>query len=54
MDRCFEKASEYLRILCDVKPNRRTGSSGNREATDFFEKLSVSMGMISTPHLLRL
>jgi aminopeptidase YwaD len=32
----FETASEYLKILCDVKSNRRTGSSGNREATDFF------------------
>lgn len=38
LDHYFEKASEYLKILCDVKPNRRTGSSGNREATDFFEK----------------
>lgn len=26
----------YLETLCSVKPNRRTGSSGNREATDFF------------------
>ena len=31
-----EKAKEYLEILCGVKPNRRTGSPGNREATDFF------------------
>lgn len=38
MDHYLEKASEYLKILCDVKPNRRTGSAGNREATDFFEK----------------
>ena len=38
MDHYFDKASEYLKVLCDVKPNRRTGSSGNREATDFFEK----------------
>lgn len=38
MDHYLEKASEYLKVLCDVKPNRRTGSSGNREATDFFEK----------------
>lgn len=38
MDTYFEKASEYLKVLCDVKPNRRTGSSGNRVATDFFEK----------------
>ncbi|HUV27024.1 MAG TPA: M28 family peptidase [Anaerolineales bacterium] len=26
----------YLKTLCSVKPNRRTGSPGNREATDFF------------------
>jgi aminopeptidase YwaD len=38
LDHYLEKASEYLKALCDVKPNRRTGSSGNREATDFFEK----------------
>ncbi|MFA5317761.1 MAG: M28 family peptidase, partial [Dehalococcoidales bacterium] len=31
----LEKAKEYLNILCSVKPNRRTGSPGNREATDF-------------------
>ena len=31
-----EKAKEYLDALCGVKPNRRTGSPGNREATDFF------------------
>jgi len=30
------KARLYLKTLCSVKPNRRTGSSGNREATDFF------------------
>mgnify|MGYP003752062313 CR=1 FL=1 len=38
MDHYLEKANQYLKVLCDVKPNRRTGSSGNREATDFFEK----------------
>ena len=30
------KAQSYLKTLCNVKPNRRTGSSGNREATKFF------------------
>lgn len=30
------KAQSYLETLCSVKPNRRTGSPGNREATDFF------------------
>ncbi|MFC1954717.1 M28 family metallopeptidase [Chloroflexota bacterium] len=32
----FQKANEYLNTLCSVKPNRRTGSPGNRAATDFF------------------
>jgi len=32
----LQKASEYLETLCRVKPNRRTGSKGNRTATDFF------------------
>jgi aminopeptidase YwaD len=32
----IEKAKEYLDALCSVTPNRRTGSRGNREATDFF------------------
>ena len=27
-----------MRTVCSVKPNRRTGSSGNREATDFFAR----------------
>ena len=31
-----DKASSYLSTLCGVKPNRRTGSPGNREATQFF------------------
>jgi len=31
-----KKADLYLKTLCSVKPNRRTGSAGNREATDFF------------------
>lgn len=30
------KSQLYLKTLCSVKPNRRTGSPGNREATDFF------------------
>jgi len=34
----LQKASRYLQILCGVKPNRRTGSKGNRAATDFFYK----------------
>lgn len=30
------KAESYLQTLCSVKPNRRTGSAGNWDATDFF------------------
>ena len=30
------KAVAYLDTLCSVKPNRRTGSPGNRQATYFF------------------
>ena len=33
-----QKARSYLDVLCSVKPHRRTGSPGNREATDFFTK----------------
>lgn len=29
-------AQAYLEKLCSVKPNRRTGSAGNRAATEFF------------------
>ena len=29
------RADRYVKTLCSVKPNRRTGSSGNRAATDF-------------------
>lgn len=38
------KASYYLETLCNVKPNRRTGSSGNRAATDFFADTISSFG----------
>ncbi len=31
----LKKAKEYLNTLYSVKPNRRTGSPGNRTATDF-------------------
>ena len=34
----LQKASEYFKVLCRVKPNRWTGSKGNRDATDFFYK----------------
>jgi len=38
------KAQLYLNTLCGVKPNRRTGSSGNREATDFFANTILLQG----------
>lgn len=31
-----KKAEIYLKVLCDVKPNRSTGSAGNKKATDYF------------------
>src|SRR4030042_2584056 len=38
------KASEYLDKICSVKPNRRTGSPGNREATDYFANIVRQLG----------
>ena len=35
-DSYVAKSQLYLRTLCSAKPNRRTGSPGNREATGFF------------------
>ena len=50
-----KKAKEYLDALCGVKPNRRTGSPGNREATDFFSatvnKWSYEVDMTPFPCL---
>lgn len=37
----LQKACEYLETLCRVKPNRRTGSKGNRTATDFFIGIAI-------------
>ena len=34
----FEKAKEYVGFFCNVKPNRRTGSKGNKEAIKFFKE----------------
>lgn len=31
-------AAEYVQALCSVTPNRRTGSAGNRNATEYFAK----------------
>ena len=41
-----EKAFEYLQKLCNVKPNRRTGSLGNIDATDYFENIVKQLGYI--------
>ena len=38
------KAETYLRTFCNVKPNRRTGSKGNREASSFFARTIQSFG----------
>jgi len=38
------KAESYLKTLCSVKPNRRTGSAGNRQATVFFADILRSYG----------
>lgn len=39
-----DKAHKYLKALCSVKPNRRTGSPGNREATEFFASIIGPLG----------
>jgi aminopeptidase YwaD len=38
------KAKTYLGLLCGVKPNRRVGSAGNHDATDFLAKTFASLG----------
>jgi aminopeptidase YwaD len=43
-DEATAKAQFYLETLCGVKPNRRTGSVGNRQATDFFADTIRSHG----------
>ena len=39
-----DKAGRYLQTLCAVRPNRRTGSEGNREATAFFASTVEPLG----------
>jgi aminopeptidase YwaD len=39
-----EKAFSYLTTLCSVGPDRRTGSLGNRKATDFFASVVGQLG----------
>ncbi len=38
------RASTYLDAFCAVKPNRRTGSPGNRQATEFFARTIAAFG----------
>lgn len=38
------KAQQYLEALCTVKPNRRTGSDGNKEAVRMFAETVKSFG----------
>ena len=39
-----KKATSYLNYLCSVKPNRRTGSQGNRDAVRFFARITGDLG----------
>ncbi len=47
----IESAASYLAALCGVQPNRRTGSAGNREATEFIANAFYRYGyeVDSTP-----
>jgi aminopeptidase YwaD len=38
------KATVYMDTLCGVQPNRRTGSPGNRQATEFFAATIEAFG----------
>jgi len=40
------QAKNYLNTLCNVTPNRRVGSPGNRAATDFFAQKVSSWGYL--------
>jgi len=44
LDYYAAKAQYYLNTLCCVKPNRRTGSTGNRDATSLFANTIQSYG----------
>ena len=44
VDEYATKARSYLNTLCSVKPNRRTGSAGNWEATEFFANIVRTCG----------
>jgi len=42
----IRRAEEYLLQLCSVKPNRRTGSPGNRAATDYVASIMSPWGYV--------
>lgn len=44
MDPHVQKATAYLNTLCSIAPHRRTGSSGNRAATDFIRQILEPLG----------
>ena len=43
-DLLYTKALSYLKILCEVIPDRSVGSMGNRLATQFFEREIATFG----------
>lgn len=43
-DDLLERAERHLSSLCSVEPNRRTGSRGNQQATDYFARVVRSLG----------
>jgi aminopeptidase YwaD len=43
-DHLVTKVETIIETLCSVVPNRRTGSPGNREATDFFAEVIRAYG----------
>ena len=40
----MDKSRHYIDKICSVQPNRRTGSAGNREATDYLVETFRSLG----------
>jgi aminopeptidase YwaD len=43
-EKLHQKSVSYLKILCEDIKNRSVGSTGNRQATDFFNKEISSLG----------
>ncbi len=40
------KAESYIETLCNVQPNRRVGSQGNKAATNFFKEKVEDFGYL--------